>query len=71
MNADGDGLSNALSEDSSFAPYLIDIELRVLDSRESFLLWQEASNEEKEEIFMEHGYTFRRAVLLGKKGSSL
>lgn len=71
VNADGDGLSNALSGDSSFAPYLIDIELRVLDSRESFLLWQKASNEEKNKIFMEHGYTFRRAVLLGKKGSSL
>lgn len=70
VNAAGDGI-NKSSGDSNFAPYLIDIELQVLDSRESFLLWQEADADGKKAIFTEHGYTFRRAVLLGKKGSSL
>jgi len=50
------------------APFVIDIELRVLDSRDSFRNWQQATDSEKEQIFIEHGYTFRRAVLLGKKG---
>ena len=52
------------------APYLVEIELKILDSRDSFLKWKEAdSNTKREEIFLEHGYTFSRAVLLGKKGN--
>lgn len=50
------------------APYLVEIELKMLDSRESFLKWKEAGEIEKKRIFLEHGYTFSRAVLLGKKG---
>lgn len=55
--------------DAESAPYLIEIELRVLDSKESFKEWQEATSKaDKDNIFIEHGYTFHRAVLLGKKG---
>ena len=50
------------------APYLIEVELRILDSRESFLRWKNNASE-RDEIFAEHGYTFQRAILLGKKGS--
>ncbi len=66
--ADGKNLVQK-SGDIDSAPYLIEIELRVLDSRESFQMWQEASGKTaKDNIFIEHGYTFRRKVLLGKKG---
>lgn len=53
------------------APYLVEIELKMLDSRESFLKWRENKEDadKRNDIFLEHGYTFRRAVLLGKKGS--
>ncbi len=56
--------------DTTAAPYLIEVELRMLDSRESFRRWREAeSKAEKDAIFAEYGYTFRRAILLGKKGN--
>ncbi len=66
--ADGSDLVEK-NGNSEVAPYLVEIELRMLDSRESFKKWQDAGNKtEKDNIFIEHGYTFRRAVLLGKKG---
>lgn len=46
-------------------PYLVEVEIRMLDSKESFRKWQDATD--KDEVFAEYGYTFRRAVLLGKK----
>lgn len=49
-------------------PYLVEVEIMMLDSKESFKKWQDASSStDKDEIFAEYGYTFRRAVLLGKK----
>ena len=66
--ANGNTLDDSRTGDTQAAPYLLEIEVRVLDSRESFELWQEANAAEKDRIFTEHGYTFHRAVLLGKKG---
>ena len=77
-NLDGDGNVESYDYDedtpatgnTTAAPYLIEVELRMLDSRESFRMWQEAdSQDEKDAIFAEYGYTFRRAILLGKKGN--
>lgn len=52
------------------APYLIEVELKMLDSHESFVKWQNAATQnERDNIFIEHGYTFRRAILLGKRGN--
>lgn len=71
----GDASKNRLDPDpktgtAHAAPYLVEIELKMLDSRESFLKWkEETDSSKKNDIFLEHGYTFRRAVLLGKKGS--
>ena len=49
-------------------PYLVEVEIMMLDSEESFKKWQEADTAaKKKEVFAEFGYTFRRAVLLGKK----
>ncbi len=49
-------------------PYLVEVEIMMLDSEESFKKWQEAGTAaKKKEVFAEFGYTFRRAVLLGKK----
>ena len=55
--------------DTDVAPYLLEIELKIMDSRESFKKWQDADDDKKDDIFAENGYTFRRAVLLGKKGN--
>ncbi|MBQ4329108.1 MAG: type II secretion system protein [Lentisphaeria bacterium] len=69
-NADKNKLNaQAKTGKTNDAPYLVEIELKMLDSRESFLKWKEAGDTEKKRIFLEHGYTFSRAVLLGKKGS--
>lgn len=52
-------------------PYLLEIEISVLDSKESFRKWRNAANAaEREEIETEAGYTFRRAVLLGDRRRS-
>ncbi len=56
--------------DTDVAPYLLEIELKIMDSRESFKKWQDPpAGISKDDIFAENGYTFRRAVLLGKKGN--
>ena len=77
-NLDGDGNVESYdydedtpaTGDTTAAPYLVEIELRMLDSRESFRRWREAETQsEKDAIFAEFGYTFRRAILLGKNGS--
>ena len=58
------------SGSTNAAPYLVEMELRMLDSRESFLKWKNAGDEQTRiDVFTENGYTFRRAVLLGKKGN--
>ena len=61
-------------------PYLIEVEIMMLDGEESFKRWQgfkdaDGDSEEKkvlnkknrDEIFSEFGYTFRRAILLGEE----
>ena len=49
-------------------PYLLEIEISVIDSKANFKKWKDAgSNTEKDEIETESGYTFRRAVLLGDR----
>ncbi len=68
--ADGSYEFNYADGNTCAAPYLIEVELRMLDSRESFRRWREAADQDaKDDIFAEYGYTFRRAILLGKKGS--
>ena len=46
-------------------PYLLEIEISVIDSKENYKKWDKAGKDEKKEIETESGYTFRRAVLLG------
>ena len=49
-------------------PYLVEVEIMMLDSKENFIKWQDAADSvDKKKIFSEFGYTFRRAILLGKK----
>ena len=62
--------SDAKTAKSNGAPYLVEIELKMLDSRDSFQIWKDAAGDANKQnrIFLEHGYTFSRAVLLGKKG---
>ena len=50
---------------STTPPYLMEIEISVIDSKDNFRKWQDAQANEKKEIETESGYTFRRAVLLG------
>jgi hypothetical protein len=51
-------------------PYLLEIEISVLDSQDSFTKWSTAgSDEDKKEIEAESGYTFRRAILFGDRRS--
>ena len=58
---------DANTPDLSTPPYLLEIEISVIDSKDNFRKWQDpqASESEKKEIETESGYTFRRAVLLG------
>lgn len=57
------------SGDVKMAPYLIEVEVKMLDNHESFKAWQNAETQsERDNVFIEHGYTFRRAILLGKRG---
>ena len=56
--------------DAESPPYLMEIELSLLDSPASYERWKDAdTDEEKKEIFTERGYTFRRAVLLGQRSA--
>ena len=49
-------------------PYLLEIEISIIDSKDNFRRWLNAANAaEREEIETESGYTFRRAVLLGDR----
>ncbi len=48
-------------------PYLLEIEISVIDSKANFKKWVKADADGKEEIETESGYTFRRAVLLGDR----
>ena len=48
-------------------PYLLEIEISMLDTRANYSKWKTASADEKKEIEQESGYTFRRAVLLGDR----
>ena len=51
-------------------PYMVEMEISVIDSRENFLKWHNAeTDEEKKEIFAQYGYTFRRAVLTGTRSA--
>lgn len=53
------------SGDLSVPPYLLEIEITMLDSKESFDRWSAASEKkDKDDIVREFGYTFRRAILL-------
>lgn len=64
-----------LVEDEEFAdpmntpPYLLEIEISVIDNKKNFIAWRDNKNMRKE-IEREHGYTFRRAVLLGDRRRS-
>lgn len=68
------GMKASSNGTHNYAPYLLEIELKVLDSKDNFRKWQlapdghKADYTGKDDIFEEYGYTFRRAVLLGKKG---
>ena len=59
---------NTTEVDSKTPPYLVEVEIKMLDSKESFKKWQSAAAAKRDEVFSEYGYTFRRAVLIGKKG---
>jgi len=48
-------------------PYLVEIEITMLDSADRYEQWKNASSAEKNNIVAEYGYTFRRAVLLGQR----
>lgn len=62
---------NQKTQNLSTPPYLLEIEISALDSKENFRKWKKLRDgiakekEEKKEIETESGYTFRRAVLLG------
>ena len=61
-------LKKSTAANSKTPPYLVEVEIRMLDSKDSFEKWQQASTSAgKDEVFAEFGYTFRRAILLGKK----
>ena len=55
------------SEDVNTPPYLLVIQLSVIDSKANFDEWKKASGDAKSEIFQEHGYTFQRAVVLRQR----
>ncbi|MBR2345184.1 MAG: type II secretion system protein [Lentisphaeria bacterium] len=60
------------NSDSSFRdlktpPYWVEIEISMMDTPENYDKWENASGSAKDEIFREHGHTFRRLVFLGKK----
>lgn len=64
----GDPISKSTSDSTHRTPpYLVEIEISMLDSKESFARWKNGSDNEKAEIEQESGFTFRRAVLLGDR----
>ncbi len=71
-NTSTSGAKDPVQKDTSASehvtpPYLLEIEISMLDTRNNYELWKAASATEKAEIEQEHGYTFRRAVLLGDR----
>ena len=49
-------------------PYLLEVEISLIDTKEHFELWKEESDQaKKDEIEQQYGYTFRRAILLGDR----
>lgn len=51
-------------------PFLVEVEISIMNSRDNFIKWQDASStSERNDIFAENGYTFRRAVLIGKRSA--
>lgn len=55
--------SNALNS----PPYLLVVELRMLESKDLYQKWFNANVTEREEIVNEFGHTFHRALLLGDR----
>ena len=48
-------------------PYMMIIELQMLESKDQYRKWRAASNDERKEIANEFGHTFHRALLLGDR----
>ena len=49
-------------------PYLLEVEISLIDTKEHFELWKNESDQaKKDEIEQQYGYTFRRAILLGDR----
>ena len=48
-------------------PYLVEVELTILDSADRYEEWKDADAARKSEIVSQFGYTFRRAILLGQR----
>ncbi|MCI5779852.1 MAG: hypothetical protein MR051_08605 [Lentisphaeria bacterium] len=48
-------------------PYLVEVEISLLDSKERYDEWKAADAEGKKDLESEYGYTFRRAILLGQR----
>ena len=59
-------LEKMTSDEQKTPPYLVEVEIRMLDSKDHFKAWQDKPAD-RDEIFAQYGYTFRRAILLGKK----
>ena len=71
-NISGSGKKEKISKsiaasDHKTPPYLLEIELSLIDSSANYKRWTEADADGKHEIEREFGYTFRRAVLLGDR----
>ncbi|MBE6398684.1 MAG: prepilin-type N-terminal cleavage/methylation domain-containing protein [Lentisphaerae bacterium] len=64
-----ESVSSAFKDGSSFItpPYMIEVEISLLDNKEAYLRWKDGDDDKKKEIFSEYGYTFRRAILLGHR----
>ena len=48
-------------------PYLVEVEISLLDSKERYDEWKTADADGKKDLESEYGYTFRRAILLGQR----
>ena len=73
-------LDKVVTGNQKTPPYLVEIEIMLIDTKENFRSWQgfkdvtgdddtvkAAKKKKRDEIFSEFGYTFRRAILLGEK----